>query len=168
MPLDVPLRLGPFTIAADGRLSPGSAERFPSFHVRWRGHTVQARLAAHTAGGGALALRAVLGRVRSTGQPERATTATRQSAFAAMRALPTLLPAGWNAGLLPDHRVWMEAREPLPLPTSAERLVACLVLFLLRLAPYLDLFAEGAGFEPAEDAAADEDGSAGSWNTCPG
>ena len=40
MPLDAPFRLGPFIVDADGRLSPGTPEPFPSFRVAWRGHVV--------------------------------------------------------------------------------------------------------------------------------
>ncbi len=169
MPLDAPFRLGPFTVDAAGGLSPGTADRFPSFRLCWRGQTVHARLANRAAGGGALALRAVLGRVRSTGQPGCPATAPRQSAFAALRALPPLLPGGWSAGLLPDHRIWIETQEHMALPTGVERLVAQLALFLLRLAPYLDWLAEGAGFEPAAEPfpAADAAGG-GSRNTWPG
>ncbi len=164
MPFDAPFRLGPFTVDASGRLSPGTAEHFPSFHLRWRGQAVHARLVRQEAGGGILALRAVLGRVRSTGQPQSPATQPRQSAFAALRALPPLLPEGWSAGLLPDHRVWLEAQERIPLPAAVEHLVARLALFLLRLAPYLDWLAEGAGFEKV----ASGDDSGGSRNTCPG
>ena len=149
MPLDAPFRLGPFRVDADGRLSPGAPELFPSFRVAWRGQGVQARLTAAGPQGGILALRAILGRVPSTGRPEGAGAVPRQAAFAAVRTLPGTLPPGWKVALLPDHRILAEAQKHLLLPTSAEDLVTELTLFLLRLAPYLDLLAEGVGIEPA-------------------
>jgi hypothetical protein len=106
----------------------------------------------------------MLGRVRSTGGPERAETLPRQAAFAAMRALPGTLPPGWKVGLLPDHRILAEAQKPLFLPTGADDLVTELTLFLLRLAPYLDLLAEGVGVEGIEDGCA----TPGNLKTWPG
>ena len=146
-----PLKLGPFIVDADGRLTPSTPDRFPSFRVHWRGHVVRARLTTATPRGGVLALRAVLGRIRSTGRQEAPGTPSRRTAFAAMRTLPGTLPSGWKLALLPDHRVMAEAEKHLVLPTSAEDLVTELTLFVLRLNPYLELLAEGMGIEPAED-----------------
>ena len=156
MPLDA-ITLGPFTVDAEGGLSPTTPEHFPSFRVAWRGHVVRARLADS-----ALGLVVTLGRVPSTGRAESPREAPRRAAFATLRTLPDLLPPGWAVALTPDHRIAVEARIPLDLPTTAEILVGEITLFLLRLAPYLDLLAEGVGVEPLADAAV------GSVNTCPG
>jgi hypothetical protein len=148
MPLDAPIKLGPFTVDSDGRLMPSTPELFPSFRVVWRDHVVQARLTAAGPQGGTLALQAVLGRVPSTGRAEAPGTLPRQAAFATLRALPATLPSGWRTGLWPDHRIMVEADINLVLPTSAENLVTELTLFLLRLVPYFDLLTEVAGVEP--------------------
>ncbi len=144
MPLDAPFKLGPFTVDSDGGLTPSTADRFPSFRVAWRGHVVQARLTAADPEGGTLALHAVLGRVPSTGRAEAPGTLPRQAVFAAVRALPGVLPAGWRARLRPDHCIVADAEVNLPLPTSAANLVTELTLFLLRLDPYFDLLADVA------------------------
>jgi hypothetical protein len=153
MPIDAPLKLGPFIVDADGRLTPSTPDKFPSFRVCWRGHTFQARLATAEPQGGTLALQAVLGRVPSTGRAEQPATLPRQAAFAAVRALPGTMLPGWKVGLLPDHRILAEAHKHLLLPISAENLVTELTLFLLRLAPYLDLLEEGVGIEVIGDGA---------------
>ena len=150
MPLDAPFTLGPFIVNGDGRLSPSTPDQFPSFRVAWRGHVVQARLTAAGPEGGTLALQAMLGRVPSTGRAGRPGTLSRETAFAAVRALPHMLPPGWKLALLADHRIVAETHIKLTLPTSAEELVSELTLFLMRLAPYLDLLAEGVGVELAE------------------
>ncbi len=154
MRLDVPFTLGPFLVNGNGRLSPGTPERFPSFRVTWRDHVLHARLTDAGPEGGTLALQAVLGRVPSTGRPGGPGTLPRQTAFAALRALPETLPPGWKLVLLADHRIVAQALIQLALPTSAEELVSELTLFLLRLAPYLDLLAEGVGVERVVNAAA--------------
>ena len=164
MLLDAPFRLGPFIVDADGRLCPSTPERFPSFCVAWRGQVARARLTATGPDGGTLALQTVLGRVPSTSRPEGAGALPRRAAFAAMRALPGTLPPGWTVGLLPDHRIVAEAQTHLLLPTGVEDLVSELARFLLRLAPYLELLAEGVGIEPVGDGAA----APGSLKTCPG
>jgi hypothetical protein len=150
MPLDAPFRLGPFTVDQDGRLTPSTPERFPSFRVAWRGHVVQARLSAAGPKGGTLTLLVGLGRVPSTGRAEAPGTLPREAAFATVRALPGLLPAGWQAALLPDHRMVAETAINLALPTGAENLLTELSLFLLRLEPIFDLLAEDGSLEPVE------------------
>jgi len=164
MLFDAPFRLGPFIVDADGRLTPTTPEQFPAFHIAWRGLVVAARLASTGPQGASLALQAVLGRVPSTGRPEAVDTLPRQTAFAALRALPPTLPPGLSVELLADHRILTRGQTQLPLPTSAENLLTELTLFLLRLAPYLDLLAEGVGIEPAGEGA----GALGSVNTWPG
>ena len=158
MPLDAPFKLGPFLVDGDGRLSPSTPDKFPSFSVLWRGHVVQARLTAAGPEGGDLALQAMLGRVPSTGRPGGAGTLPRQVAFATLRALPETLPAGWKLRLLADHRIVAEAQIHISLPASAEELVSELTLFLLHIAPYFDLLAEGVGVEPPEQGGAASDG----------
>ena len=150
MQINAPFTLGPFIVDADGRLSPSTPDRFPSFRVAWRGHVVQARLTSAGHEGGTLALQAMLGRVPSTGRPGGPGTLPRQTAFAAVRALPNTLPPNWKLGLLPDHRIVAEAQIQLKLPTSADDLVTELTLFVLRLAPYVYLLAEGVGVEHVE------------------
>ena len=155
MTLDTPFRLGPFIIDADGRLTPSGPDLFPSFRIAWRGHVVLARMTAVGPDGGTLGLQAILGRIPSTGRGEGTGIQPRQAAFAALRALPSMMPTGWKVGLRPDHRIVTEAQINLPLPTSAENLVTELTLYLLRLAPYFDLLDEGVGIEFAgHDAAA--------------
>ncbi len=167
-----PFRLGPFTVDAAGRLSPGGAD-CPTFRLRWRDRTVQVRmtpaedtpdrppalappaLISPTLGTlalGTLAVQTVLGRVPSTAQPAgREGAALRRRAFAALLELPGTLPPRWRARLLPDHRVALEAALTLDLPASAAALVTALSVFLLDLAPYLDALEE-----------------AGMAKTCPG
>jgi hypothetical protein len=147
MPLDSSLTLGPFIVDADGRLSPCTPDRFPAFSVIWRGHLVQARLAAADGHAGTLVLQAALGRVPSTGRAEAPGTVPRQIAFATLRALPAALPEGWRLALRPDHRIFAEAQLPIDLPVGAAELLTDLTLFLLRLSPFLDLLEEGVGVE---------------------
>jgi hypothetical protein len=147
MPLDAPLKLGPFSVDSNGRLTPSTPDRFPSFSVTWRGHVVLARLTDAGADDGTLALQAVLGRVPSTGRPDAPGKLPREAAFATLRGLQRTLPRDWKLGLRPDHRIVAETQVTLGLPTSADDLVTQLTLFLLRLAPYLDLLDEGVGVE---------------------
>ncbi len=178
MPLDVPFSLGPFRIDDKGGLSPGTPDLFPSFRLCWQGHWVQARLASD----GQLVLSTTLGRVvstgRSTSQPGGGGAfAYRPHTFALLHALPAMMPSGWQAILQPDHSLRAEVHIPLTLPARAETLIAELTLFLLRLAPYLDLLAEEAGMEgvtiPAGMGGTATGGGAasrpaGRENTCPG
>ena len=72
MPLDMPTRLGPFTIDAAGLLAPSRPDSFPAFRVSWQGRTIQARLASPPTtmtGEGKLDLQARLGRCRSGAKP---------------------------------------------------------------------------------------------------
>ena len=146
MPLDVPFRLGPFIVDTNGRLEASDPDRFPNFHLAWRGCPVHARLdpgssdlgeAAH------LVLSAVLGRVPSTAGGDAGHN--RQRRTATFGALRELVGGSGNAGrllLLADHRVVMEASRPVDLPVSAGGLVSQITCFLLDLGPYLDLLAE--------------------------
>lgn len=140
MPFDAPFTLGPFLVDAEGRLAPRDLVAIPAFLVRWRGRTVRARLDHSLTESGALLLHIVLGRVPSTAGA--ADSRTRAQNFAVLRWLPRNLPAGWQLGLTPDHRVLLEARAAVPLPITATGLLAELTAFLVALAPYLDLLDE--------------------------
>jgi hypothetical protein len=162
MPFDAPLRLGPFTVDRAGRLAPAQPDNFPSFSVVWHGRTLSLRLAQAPDGTtpGILSLHAILGRVPSTAD---SSAMPRDDAFAALRAVPPRLPAGWQMALLADHRVALSARAALAFPTTAVELIAAVSLLLLELTPYLDLLdtvgiAGAGGVETC----------AGKVNTCPG
>ncbi len=135
MPFDSPFPLGPFLIAADGRLTPASEDARPSFTFRWRGRVMRADMIADDR----MTLRTVVGRVPSTASDR--VTARRQS-FELLRALSAHMPEGWRMSLLPDHRAVLEAGVTLPEPVTAANLLTAITDFLLRLAPYLDLIDE--------------------------
>ena len=122
MHLNAPLKLGPFTVGLDGRLSPSTPDLFPSFRVAWRGHVHRARLTTAAPEGGSLALQTVMGRVPSTGRADAKDALSRRIAFAAVKALPATLPEGWRVVLLADHRVVAETHIHLGLPTGAEEI----------------------------------------------
>jgi hypothetical protein len=165
MPLDVPMRLGPFIIDDEGLLSPSGPDSFPSFRVRWRGRTVQARLTSPPAtlpGEGQLELQARLGRVPSTADADPARSLVRrEQIFADLHDLASLLPAGWHLRLGADHSITLDRPNPLTLPTSAVQLVSEITQFLLALEPYLELLDEAG-------VAAGAPGKAGMEKTCPG
>jgi len=142
------ITLGPFRVDQRGLLSPADAESFPRFAVRWRDRLVQAHMrqpCAANAGHGILSLSSRVGRVPSTAGPTPS-AARRASLLDVLRQLPRLLPAGWRLRLMPDHSVVVEAQTELVLPVSAIALVTEMSLFLLSLAPYLDVLdAEGIG-----------------------
>jgi hypothetical protein len=147
MPLDSLLTLGPFTVDEAGRLAPGSPDRFPAFQVIWRGRKIHVRM-ARASGAGRLAVEVALGRVPSTGGPSagrqaEASQTVRASVFAIIAALPHTLPEGWTMRLLPDHTLRLAASLDLDLPSTASELLTGLTVFLLALAPYLDLADEG-------------------------
>jgi hypothetical protein len=167
---DAPFRLGPFAVDEAGRLSPAEAADMPAFRLRWRDRAVYVRMAQAPDGSdsGVLALSTILGRVPSTA--ERAVgqegAARRRRAFSVMLGLPGLLPDAWSVRLLPDHRVGLEAELRLEMPASAAALLGELSLFLLELAPYLDLLDEtGMG---AAGLAPDDAGCSGTAKTWPG
>ena len=139
MPFDAPFMLGPFTVDATGRLAPGGPTTMPAFLFRWRGRVVRARLGQTEAEHGRLTLRCVLGRVASTAG---AAEDTRPRSFAALHWLRHELPAHWRLGLLPDHRLLLEAEADIVVPITAAGLVAELAGFVLALAPYLELLEE--------------------------
>ncbi len=130
------IELGRFAVTPDGTLTPRRAPDPPSLRFAWRGRPCQARFDP-----GAIRLAADAARIPSTA--DRA--ADRPRAFAALAELPRRLPDGWQARLLPDHRIRIEAEAPMDSPSNATALVAALVRFALALDPYLDVLeAEGA------------------------
>ena len=157
MPLDAPFELGPFRVDEGGTLALARPDSLPRFHLAWRGVRVEARIEA---GGGdaLLKLEAVPGRVPSTAAGD---AAARDTVFSTLRGLPGALPPGWQMALQADHRVALCASRPLALPTTACTLLVEVTMFLLALAPYLDLLAE-AGVE-GEAAWAGAPGTAKTW-----
>ncbi|HEY2131373.1 MAG TPA: hypothetical protein VGH36_00105 [Acetobacteraceae bacterium] len=167
---DAPFRRGPFAVDEAMRLSPAEAADTPAFRLRWRDRAVHVRMAQAPDGSdsGVLALRTIVGRVPSTAERAvgREGAARRRRAFSVMLGWPGLLPRTWCVRLLSDHRVGLEAELRLELPASAATLLGALSLFLLELAPYLDLLDEtGMG---AAGLAADDAGDAGTAKTWPG
>jgi len=130
------LPLGPFAVSEqDGMVSLRQPGLAPTLRFAWRGQPCRAAL------DGGLFLSADTGRLPST-----ASGADRAAIFAALPRLRTLLPRGWSLRLLPDHRLRVEARSPMPAPTSAVAMVAALVSFALALDPWLDHLLR-SGFE---------------------
>ncbi len=138
MPFDAPLTLGPFQVDRDGRLSPMSAETFPTFNVTWMGRQVWATMIG---AGGGLRLSVVAGRVPSTAG---AMEDRRRGVLGAVGRLPALLPDDWTARLQADHRVVLASEVTIAMPPTVTELVTALTLFLLSLTPYLELL-DGTG-----------------------
>jgi hypothetical protein len=136
MPFNEPFVLGPFSIDADGRLSPTRQDVLPGFSVRWRGRTIHARLARNdTSEEGRLYIQSSLGRIPSTASDP----ATRVACFAMIRGLMPELPETWRVRLLPDHQPQLEAEAAVALPITVTNLVTELASFLLEVSPFLDL-----------------------------
>jgi len=132
--------LGPFKVDQNGRLHPNEVGSNPTFGFTWRNRPVHAVLK-----GDSLALQAMLGRVPSTGGTggeQQPRVGDRERLFLLLRGLQKLLPPLWRLRLLADHRVRVEAEEPLEWPTTATGLMTSVTLFVLALAPYLDLLDE--------------------------
>jgi hypothetical protein len=132
--------LGPFKVDQNGRLHPNEHGSNPTFGFSWRNRAVHAVLK-----GDSLALQAMIGRVPSTGGiagEEPAKIEDRERVFSLLRGLQKLLPPLWRLRLLADHRVRVEAEEPLEWPTTATGLMTSVTQFVLVLAPYLDLLDE--------------------------
>lgn len=159
MPLDAPFELGPFRVDEAGALALARPDSLPRFHLAWRGVRVDACIEA---GGGQAMLRleALPGRVPSTAA---GSAAGRDAVFDTLRAIPAALPAGWRMFLLVDHRVVLQSRRALSLPTTACGLLVEVTMFLLALGPYLDLLAE-VGVEGVSVSW----GAPGTANTWPG
>ncbi len=140
MSLDRATKLGPFRVDPVGRLHPNEPGSNPSFDFSWRRRRVHAVMR-----GESLSLVAVLGRVPSTGGAAKNgewRIPERERVFSVLRFLQKSIPPGWQLRLLVDHRVRVDAEEPLEWPTTAAGLMISVTLFLLTLAPYLDLLDE--------------------------
>ncbi len=130
------ITLGPFAVAPDGALTARAAPCGAALRFAWRGRHCRAEF-----GEGAMRLAADAARIPSTAEPG----SDRRRAFEALARLPAMLPEGWQARLMPDHRIRLEASAPLASPASATALVSAMVRFALALDPYLDsLETEGA------------------------
>jgi hypothetical protein len=145
MPFHAPFILGPFMVDAEGRLTPRDPEAPPAFIFRWRGrpvrvHIVRAQNLRPDESDGRLRLQATLGRVPSTAHGTQ--PALRPRSFSVMRELRRLVPPEWRVRLSPDHRALLEAEAEIALPITATGLLTEVTLFLLGLAPYLDLLDE--------------------------
>lgn len=134
--------LGRFAVTSDGALAPREPHPAACLNFAWRGRACRAELGAE---GVRLAVDAA--RIPSTADPG----ADRRRAFAALADLPGSLPAGWQARLLPDHRIRVETRAPIGAPANAIALVSAMVRFALDLDPWLDRL-EADGMAPARAA----------------
>jgi hypothetical protein len=141
-----PFLLGPFSVDTEGRLSPAHEDAAPGFSVRWRGRVIHARLAWGAGARGVLTIHSDLGRIPSTASDP----GTRAACFAALRHLLQAIPAKWNLRVRPDHQQRMEMRTTITLPVTAISLVTEVVVFLLNLAPFLDVM-ETAGLRGATE-----------------
>jgi hypothetical protein len=146
MPFDAPFKLGPFTVDAEGRLSPIAPETPPAVLFRWRNRAMRAGLVQEDGTGGKLDLQATLGRVASTaGTPD---DTLRPRSFALVHWLTQAMPPEWRLSLTADHRVRLVTKTGIALPITATALLSEITVFLLALAPYLDLLDE-AGLSAA-------------------
>jgi hypothetical protein len=135
------IALGPFAVLPDGALAPRAPHPPPSLRFAWRGRACLAELRAD-----GVRIAADAARIPSTADPG----ADRRRAFATVATLPGCLPQGWRARLLPDHRIRLEATDPLPAPATPVALVAAMVRFALALDPCLDrLEADGMAWPQA-------------------
>jgi hypothetical protein len=140
MPFDAPFKLGPFSVDAEGRLTPVNPAASPSFHFRWHGRMVRVRFDRAASGDGRLALQVELARVQSTACSSDKTL--RPRCFAALHCLERIVPPTWRMALLADHRIWLETETPIGVPITATGLLTELTRFTLELAPYLELMDE--------------------------
>ena len=146
------LTLGPFRVGGDGALKPMVPGPAPKFTFRWRRRVIHARLLPSDDLDWRLELSAPLGRVPSSvGAPA---VSRRSPSFTLMRALPATLPDGWRIGLAADHRVLLEAERHAGMPMTATALISEITLFLLTLAPYLDVLDETGLTLPSDPAGA--------------
>jgi len=130
------MTLGRFAVDRQGVLQPREAAHHPAMRFEWRG---RACLAALTGDG--LQLAAIAGRVPSTAE----LGADRAMAFDDVRSLPASLPPGWRMRLLPDHRIQLEADQPMDPAATATAVVSAMVRFALALDPYLDRLESSCG-----------------------
>ena len=151
MPFDAPFKLGPFSVDAEGRLSPCDPVTAPVFLFRWHHRLVRARIDQADIETGRLILQVTLARVRSTASTPDETL--RPRSFALLHWLERTVPQAWQVALLADHRVWMETTTSIALPITAASLITEITEFALQLVPYLELMDE-AGLTLADFAAA--------------
>jgi hypothetical protein len=123
------IALGPFAVTSNGAIAPREPHPAPCLRFAWRGRACQAELGAE---GVRMAVDAA--RIPSTADPG----ADRRRAFAALAQLPGSLPPGWQARLLPDHRIRVEALSRIGAPANPIALVSAMVRFALELDPWLD------------------------------
>ena len=107
MTFDAPFKLGPFSIDAEGRLSPCEPAAAPVFLFRCHDRVVRARLDQAGPEAGQLILQMTLARVRSSASTSDATL--RPRSFALLHWLARMVPQAWRVALLADHRVWLMA-----------------------------------------------------------
>lgn len=134
--------LGPFAVLSNGALAPRDPYPAPCLRFAWRGRACRAELGAE---GVRMAVDAA--RIPSTADPG----ADRRRAFAALAQLPASLPPGWQARLLPDHRIRVEVLSRLGAPANPIALVSAMVRFALDLDPWLDRL-EADGMDTAQAA----------------
>jgi hypothetical protein len=134
--------LGPFSVDAEGRLSPAHEDVSPGFSIQWRRRVVHARLVQTESRDSHLVIQSRLGRIPSTASDP----ATRVACLSVLRVLLGVLPKTWIVRLLPDHQPRLEVETVVSLPITVTNLVTELALFLLVLSPYLDLL-DRAGVE---------------------
>jgi hypothetical protein len=127
-------RLGPFTVLADGTISPAEPELAPRFGYRWRGRRIAARLLP----GARIGFSVGLARVPFTAED----AAARRRLLESLPALRSALAEGWRLSLSPDHGIHLEAEAELGGAPTATRLVTAATLFVLALDPVLDLLEE--------------------------
>ena len=140
MPFDAPIRLGPFSVDSEGRLSPCDPATSPAFLFHWHHRVVRARLDQADIELGRLTLQVTLARVRSTASTPDDTL--RPRCFALLHWLERTVPSAWRVALLADHRVWLETQARISLPITAASLITEITCFALDLAPYLELLDE--------------------------
>jgi hypothetical protein len=142
MPFKGSFLLGPFSVDAEGRLSPARQDVSPGFSIWWRQRVVHARLMQSDTRDGHLFIQSSLGRIPSTASDP----ATRLACFSMLRSFLSMLPRSWTVRLLPDHQPQLDMEIIVSLPITVTNLVTELALFLLLLSPYLAL-TEKAGVE---------------------
>jgi hypothetical protein len=140
MPFDAPFKLGPFSVDAEGRLSPGNPTASPTFHFCWHGRPIGVRFDRTTSGEGRLALQAELARIQSTACSNAEWL--RPRCFGILHWLERAVPATWQVALLADHRIWLKTETTIGVPSTATELLTELTRFALELAPYLELMDE--------------------------
>ena len=140
MPFDAPFKLGPFSVDAEGRLTPLNPAAGSTFHFRWYGRPIRVRFDRATSEEGRLALQAELARVQSTACSSA--ESARPRCFGILHWLERVVPPTWRVALLADHRIWLETETSIGVPITATGLLTELTCFALELAPYLELMDE--------------------------